>query len=401
VVFCLIILHLLLNIIKPADFINLHVNTNILDRKLNLSFDKWKDVAAYPWLFRKESEGILFADLCNDLDKLLSVMSNKTNKIALLRFNYPWQTMLQNQIYTLVKFGQVYNYIVMTGDEKSLRVCFELNLPCFNGSRYFQTFYKNIDPTIDAIITDRKNYRPLQWFKLRFFFDVLIRNYTILAFDTDIAFSRKNIWLSLEKYSEDVGNCDMVFMLEHPINAGFLYSKSNSDTLTLFQEWISMEYTYPDFDEQKCFGLMQGTKYEICETKDQCTKIKLKKMINFNTSHQNALGAAFVSLRRFPSAYSPYTKSHCPTSQKVDPCLNTSLFIHPICIIGRKVKIQKLMQNGFWLMEEPCNRTTSYYQSRSNNTVAIDIYQCRPKIFEDPNAENEFEKCRNTIAWSN
>jgi hypothetical protein len=394
-VFCLLISRLLLNIII------LRHNTTLLSADLNATYDKWQSIAAHPWLFRHQSEGISFADLCNDLDKLLSVMSNKTKKIALLRFNYPWQIMLQNQIYTLVKFGQVYNYIVMAGDEKSLRVCFELNLPCFNGSRYFQTYYKDIDPTIDALISDPKHYRPLQWFKLRFFFDVLIRNYTIIAFDTDIAFSRKNIWLSLDKYSKDVGNCDMIFMEEHPINAGFLYSKSNLDTIALFQEWISMEYTHPDFDEQKCFGLLQGTKYEICETKEQCTKIKRRKMLKFNTSDPDPLGSSFVSLRRFPSAYLPYSKDHCPTGKNLDPCLNTSIFVHPICMIGREVKVQELTQNGFWLMREPCNRITSYYQSKSNDSFAIDIYQCRPKVFDDPNAENEFEKCHNTIAWTN
>ncbi|CAF4229622.1 unnamed protein product [Rotaria sp. Silwood2] len=191
-------------------------------------------------------------------------MSNKTNKIALLRFNYPWQVMLENQIYTLVKFAQVYNYIVMVGDEKSLQVCFKLKLPCLNGTAYFRPYYKDIDPTVDALITDRRHYAPLNWFKLRFYLDVLIKNYTIVAFDTDIAFGRKNLWLSLKKYSEDVGNCDMVFMKENPVNAGFLYSKSNPDTIALFKEWIKMEYMHPHVDEQKSFGLLKHIK---CDSK--------------------------------------------------------------------------------------------------------------------------------------
>src|SRR6202044_2573533 len=99
---------------------------------------------------RYRSQKLLFTGLHNALNKLLTLMSNKTNKIALIRFNYPWQIMLQNQIYTLVKFGQVYNYIVMVGDEKSLEVCFELNLPCLNGTTYFQTYYKDIDQAVAA-----------------------------------------------------------------------------------------------------------------------------------------------------------------------------------------------------------------------------------------------------------
>lgn len=251
-------------------------------QKVNTFFEngykKWIDIAPYPWLIPNCSRDFRFSGLHNDLDKLLTVMSNETGQIALLRFNYPWQIMLQNQIYTLVKFGQVYNYIVMAADEKSLFICIELKLPCLNGTKYFKFYYPNVDPTVDALVSDRKHYRPLNWFKLRFFLDVLMRNYTIIAFDTDIAFSRKDIWRSLEKYSMDVGNCDMIFMKEYPVNAGFLYSKSNLKTIALFKRWINMEYTHKQLDEQKCFGLLRGFAYEICDTKAECSAVKVKKI---------------------------------------------------------------------------------------------------------------------------
>jgi hypothetical protein len=309
--------------------------------------------------------------------------------------------MLQNQIYTLVKFGEVYNYIVMVGDEKSLKVCFELNLPCFNGTTYFETYYKNIDPAVDALISDEKHYKPLVWFKLRFYLDVLLKNYTILTSDTDIAFSRKNIWLSLEKYSEEVGHCDMLFMTEYPVNTGFFYSKPNSDTIALFRAWVNMEYSHPNLNDQESFAVLKEIKYDVCETKDQCAVIKQTKMINFNESDQNATEGYLVSIRRFPSSYTRYSKNLCPTGEILDPCLNTSVFVHPICIVGQTVKSDIIKQNGFWMIIEPCNKTTLEYQFRQNNTVIIDIYRCRPKIFEDSNSENAFKKCQNTLAWTN
>ena len=246
-------------------------------------YNEWKTIAACPWLVSNHSSKALFLSLYNDLDGLLMFMSRKTQKIALVRFNYPWQIMLQNEIYTLAKFGQVHNYIVMVVDDESLRVCLALNLPCYNGTKYYKNYYHDVDPTIDAVYSDKERYRPMNWFKLRFYRDILVKNYTILAFDTDIAFSRKDIWLSFEKYSEDVGDCDMIFMQEYPVNAGFFYSKSNPRTIALLNKWVETERPYWHLDEQRSFGDMRGYYYEICSTTNDCNSIKQRK----NDQHAN------------------------------------------------------------------------------------------------------------------
>lgn len=367
---------------------------------LQNTYWKWIDIAAHPWLIPNHSTDFLFVGLHNDIEKLLAIMSDKTNNIALLRFNYPWQEMLENQIYTLVKFGRVYNYIVMAGDEKSLSVCFELKLPCLNGTKYFKAYYPNIDPAIDALISDRKHYRPLNWFKLRFFLDVLKRNYTIIAFDTDIAFSRKDIWKSLEKYSMDAGDCDMVFMKEHPVNAGFLYSKPSFKTITLFERWIDMEYSHGQFDEQRCFGLLRGFAYEICDTKDECDAVRVKKMISLNINQSNHFKSNLVTVRRFPSSYIPYSGSHCPNGKKMDPCLNTSLFVHPICMVGQKRKVREFTKNGFWMMKQPCTISNVLHYIQNNSAEQIEIHRCTPKSFLNLTDEIDFEKCQNLIAWT-
>jgi hypothetical protein len=375
------------------------IGNNLINTKPATTYEEWQKIAAYPWLFPRHPSTVLFSGLHNDLDQLLMWMSNKTNKVALLRFSYPWQIMLQNQIYTLAKFGQVSNYIVMVGDEKSLQVCFELNLPCFNGTKYYKDYYKDIDPTVDALFNDKKHYKPMNWFKLRFYHDVLIRNYTILASDTDIAYGRKNIWLSLERYSKNAGNCDMIFMQEAPVNAGFFYSRSNSDTIALFKEWIKTEKTHGHLDEQRSFGAMRGYYYEICDTKKQCGTIKQKKMKSLKKNATKIIGNSVVSVRRFPSPYSILKTGSCPAKTKVDPCRSTSIFVHPICTIGQKVKIHKLKLNGFWLLQESCDIYSIHFSTQNNSLNRIDIYRCKPLAFVDPRAERDFERCDNDIAW--
>ena len=376
------------------------IPNNINTTKSEITYIGWQEVAANPWLFSHHPSKAFFPTLCNDLDRLMMWMSNRTNKITLLRFSYPWQIMLQNQIYTLVKFGQVYNYIVMVGDEKSLQVCLELNLPCYNGTKYYKNYYKDVDPTVDALVTDKKHYKPMNWFKLRFYLDVLTRNYTILAFDADIAFSRKNIWLSLEKYSDDVGNSDMVFMEEAPVNAGFFYSRSNPDTIALFNKWVNTEYTHWDLDEQQSFATLRGHYYEICNTRDECNNVKQRKMTVTKNNFTKIIETNIVSLRTFQSAYSVVGSGFCAAMKKLDPCLSTTAFIHPICIVGQNVKTETLKVNGFWLLKEPCVKNSVYFVTQNNSMNILEVYRCKPLIFQDPDAEREFEKCDNEIAWT-
>ena len=377
------------------------VNHKILtNHRLDTVYNEWEMIAAYPWLVSNHSSKALFLKLYNDLDRLLTFMSGKTGKIALVRFSYPWQTMLQNQVYTLAKFGQVHNYIVMIGDEKSLQACLELNLPCYNGTKYYKDHYKDADPAVDALHSDKKHYRPINWFKLRFYRDILTRNYTILAFDTDIAFSRKKIWLSFEKYSEDVGNCDMVFMQEHPVNAGFFYSRSNPRTIALLNKWVDTERTHWDLDEQKSFGQMKGYYYEICNTTNSCNSIKQRRMINMQTNLTESFKMPFVTVRTFKAAYYRYGTGVCPTQRKINPCLDTTVFLHTVCLIGQPRKIDALKTNGFWLLEEQCDKQSIQFPIQKDSNSTLDIYRCEPLVLKNPNAEQEFEKCRNEIAWT-
>jgi hypothetical protein len=56
--------------------------------------------------------------------------------VSLLFFNYHQSEMLQNCLYSLIKFAGVCNYIVVVWDEPSLEVCLDMNMPCFNATAY-------------------------------------------------------------------------------------------------------------------------------------------------------------------------------------------------------------------------------------------------------------------------
>jgi hypothetical protein len=124
----------------------------------------------------------------------------------------------------------------------------------------------------------------------------------------------------------------------------------------------------------------------------------MTKLINGKNSTKN-IDMNMVSIRTFPSPYSVYGSGICPRNKRVDPCLNTSIYIHPICIIGQVKKIKQLKLNGFWLLEEPCSEKSTNYFRQNNTKNRIDIFRCKPLIFNDPLAEQEFEECDNDIAW--
>jgi hypothetical protein len=91
-----------------------------------------------PWLMKRRADGLPYVGLHNDLDALLKLQSAKVGEgykgVSLLFFNYQMSTMLQNCLYSMVKFAGVCNYIVVVWDEPSLEVCRDMNLPCYNAT---------------------------------------------------------------------------------------------------------------------------------------------------------------------------------------------------------------------------------------------------------------------------
>ncbi|CAF1359493.1 unnamed protein product [Didymodactylos carnosus] len=298
-------------------------------------------------------------------------------------------------------FGKVQNYIVVVGDQKSLKVCIELNLPCYNGSNYLAFKYKQITFDKDAEFSDKISYNPLTWFKIPFYLDVIRKGYTIITTDTDIAYSSKNVWESYEKYARDVG-ADMVFASEHPINTGNFYSLSNERVIALFNEWIMSESRWLNDNDQEALIKLHNKNYMLCNTREMCNQVKSTSMnyTNSTASLSKEYQTNMVAVRTYRSSFSRFG-SHCspPSGVRMDPCAADVLFIHTICMIGKQRKADKLNELGFWMLDEPCRETTTVI-NEANHTTVLSIYRCVPKILALPRAEDNFTKCNEALAWT-
>lgn len=86
-----------------------------------------------PWL-DPHAHSRPYIGLHNDLDALLRVQASDDGIITWTFFTNVWRTMLMNFAYSLMRYGKVTSFIVVTLDEPSLRTCIGLRLPCYNAS---------------------------------------------------------------------------------------------------------------------------------------------------------------------------------------------------------------------------------------------------------------------------
>ena len=352
-----------------------------------------KIVEAAPWLLSPSSaqqRRFAYRGLENDLDALLKVMAGDEKKIAILKLNRHWQKMIQNNIYTLVHFGLVRNYVVLVGDELSLQVCIELNLPCYNGSTFLSHKYRDLQLDKEAAYGDKRSYRPLIWSRGFFNLEVLRRGYTTISADADIAYAKKDVWASFERYAGEVG-ADMVFMNEPPLNAGHFYAVSSERVIALMEEWLASEPKSTGAGDQHALNQLSNRTYVVCKTKKECDEAKKQTIVLVSESsrskYQNNI-PKMVTVRvhvpptiRFGSVCPP------PDDKRLDPCASDCLYIHAICILSERNKTKKLDTLGFWWLNEPCHETTSTQVSLRMN---VSVIRCIPKVLTLPLVEEKF-----------
>lgn len=86
-----------------------------------------------PWL-DPSSHTKPYIGLHNNLDELLRVQASADGIVTWTFFTNIWRTLLMNFVYSLMRYGKVTSYIVVTLDEPSLRTCIGLRLPCYNAT---------------------------------------------------------------------------------------------------------------------------------------------------------------------------------------------------------------------------------------------------------------------------
>ena len=311
-----------------------------------------------PWLFPQSRTLFPYLGMHNDLDALLKIMAYHSKTITLVGFNWHWQSMIQNNIFTLVRFTRTFNYIVVTDDKLSLLVCIELNLSCYNASSYMLNFKKNVSVAHESLFND-PYFLAVSWYLKPLYLNILRKGFTIMYSDADISYAGKNIWKAFELMTEQT-RADLVFMKENPINAGHYYAAPNDRVIAFFEEWIISQKLFPMYNEQQALQNLKGKIYMTCNSKESCSRVKTLSM-NRSSVYQrrdNNSESKMAAVLTYPSSFTRFG-SVCPPNRAINPCDQDVLYVHPICITGALAKINKLKQLGFWLMSDPC--TTSQH----------------------------------------
>ncbi|CAF2529438.1 unnamed protein product [Rotaria sp. Silwood2] len=348
-----------------------------------------------PWLFPKLRTLFPYLGMHNNLDALLRTMSHKSKKIMIIGFSRHWQAMVQNNIFTIVRFTRTSNYIIVTGDELSLLVCIELNLPCYNATSYMLKLQKNVSMEHEATINDAY-YLALVWYLFPLYLDILRKGFTIMKSDLDISYAAKDIWKTFELMIEET-EADLIFMKENPINTGQFYARPNERVLAFFEEWIDSYRFYQTYNDQQALANMKGKIYQICNSKESCNDVKTLPMhrTSNNTLRINNQTSKMAAVLTYPSSFARYGDL-CPPNNTMNSCNQDVLYVHTICLTGAQAKMNKLKELGFWLMADPCTESKLDAPSRSSQLVNVTLIRCVPTPRLRPSVERSFLHCNNS-----
>jgi hypothetical protein len=389
--------HTLVNLYESAEGINL---TNIFFQNLmqnnQSGLEELLNIAlSSPWLFPKSRTLFPYLGMHNNLDALLQIMAHGSKKIMILGFNWHWQAMAQNNIFTLVRFTRTSNYIIVAGDELTLLVCIELNLPCYNASSYMLNFQQNMSMTQEGRFND-PYYLAMVWYIIPLYMNILRKGFTIMKSDIDISYAGKDIWKTFELMIGKTG-ADIVFMQETPINVGHFYAIPNDRVIAFFEEWIASQASFKTLNDQQVLAHLIGRTYMICNSTESCSRVKT---VSMNRNRENRFRAnkqenKMAAVLTYPSSFARFG-SLCPPDKTINPCNQDVLYVHTICMTGSLTKMKKLKQLGFWLMKDPCTETKLDLPFQSSKFTNASLIRCVPIPRLWPTIENSFLNCNNS-----
>ncbi|KAJ3363989.1 hypothetical protein GGF31_000623, partial [Allomyces arbusculus] len=286
--------------------------------------------AAHPWLLPPGMLKFKYAPLVNDLAGLAATQA-RDKQITVIPYQLAYRPMLENLIYSLVKYGKTRHYVVAAMDTPTLDSCLTMNLPCLNATSYSASSFSG-----EVIAGQGDGWALISWIKPRVVDALLRLGYAVHLTDTDIAYVR-DVWPSYMQWMDAV-DADLAATFEPswPINTGNYIARPTPTTLNFFKEYLAIGERDPRIPDQRAFGMALGSHGGMCQSRDACAALKRDGKL---------------ALRDYSSIFGRH--SVCPRDS-LDLCAPNVLYVHPICMSGQEVKKRKMIQLNVWFMREVC-----------------------------------------------
>ncbi|KAH7619200.1 hypothetical protein NADE_006045 [Nannochloris sp. 'desiccata'] len=368
---------------------------NAYDRGEDGSVSNWdRSCSPTPWLLPSGSE-FPYSGLHGDLEELATVQARQIDgykAVSVVFFNYHQSVIMQNAVYSLVKWSGVCNYIVAVWDEPSLEACIGMNLPCFDASA--------MTPGNGTIGADREarlhtaDYVKITWMKPILVSALLDLGFLVHASDVDVAYSPGDLTRSYLKFILD-GNATAAFQRENKlpyiVNTGNYMVLPNVQGKAFMKAWLGRadDAIAAGNHEQTALGELYHERdskraFYSCATPQECKEA-------FEKSARSSPPTPVV--RKTSNSWFLAFGNTCITKEPhrmfaVHPCSFPMLYFHSVCVIGAAAKTRALKGAGFWFLDDG-----DYSKGCPPDPDNANIVRCRPLAERIPETEQDFLTC--------
>ena len=343
-----------------------------------------------PWLLPPNTE-LPYSGMHNGLQQLAETQAREIDgykAVSVVFFNYHQSVLLQNSLYSMIKWSGVCNYIVAVWDEPSLEVCQAMNLPCFNATA--------MTPGNEAIGVKKEarlhspDYVRITWMKPILVSALVDLGFLVHASDVDIAYAPADLTKSYLNFILQA-NATAAFQYENHapsiINTGNYMILPNEQGKTFMKNWLGQQDKAIDagMHEQHALGKMwynsKKTAFTLCSKPEECLEAagqgENKVPIVRRTQNSWYLAYGNTCITKTPHLM-----------HAAHPCSFPYLYFHSVCVAGSFAKSQALKGAGFWFLDDGEDGKGCLPDEDNPNVV-----RCRPLVEKIPEMEDDFSQC--------
>ncbi|GAB4813771.1 hypothetical protein N2152v2_000817 [Parachlorella kessleri] len=322
-----------------------------------------------PWLLPEAAatqENLPYLGLHNDLEGLLRVRAGpvggkdaEARGVSVVYFSGSHAVMMQNFVYTAVKWAGITNYMVATWGDASLAACIAMHLPCFNATAFSPLPAEEGEATFQG-----KGFAAVTWIKPRLAHAIVSRGYHVHSSDVDIAFPPKALWPSMMRFLEGPGaDVAMERDLWGPINTGCVVVRPTEYGRAFMEAWqaSAREDSLAGLNDQERAMQLGPSVFRTCEGPWDCARMAAERAEQARLAQQYPGNGTEVPrwalLRRYHPAWDMLWQDHCAAlhtqwAAPIDPCMPPNPPYHAVCVTGSFAKIQGFKATGLWFLDE-------------------------------------------------